>query len=67
MKLEALQTVLVIIAERVSARHCIAHSGQDRQQVLYVCMYVCMYFQSRFWNAISLTVNGKDRLLLAIQ
>ena len=34
------------------------HSGQDRQQVLYVCMY----FQSRFWNAISLTVIGKDRL-----
>ena len=19
------------------------HSGQDRQQVLYVCMYVCIY------------------------
>ena len=29
------------------------------------CMYVCMYvFPSRFWNVISLTVTGKDRLLL---
>ena len=41
------------------------HSGQDPGSAAsVVCMYV---FQSRFWNAISLTVIGKDRLLLAIQ
>ena len=34
--------IYIVIAERLSARHCIAHSGQDRQQVLYVCMYVCI-------------------------
>ena len=32
-----------LIAERISARHCIAHSGQDRLQDLYICACICTY------------------------
>ena len=33
------------ITECLSARHCVVHSGQDRQQDLYVCIYFCDAFE----------------------
>jgi len=45
-----------VIAERLSARHWIAESGQRWQQVLYVYIYIYIYIYTYMCVCMSVTL-----------